>query len=144
MRKLFFYGMLVLSTCLFAFSTTTIDSPLADELVGVYTGMFSKDGKLNKEYSVKVTKVSDDIIAVAPFAGGVGTPFKARVWEDNLSAIRVIRLEPVTDIVLKNGMMTPANGRMSYGISSEKGSKLEVFSGLKPGREIESVNAKSN
>ena len=135
--------MLVLSTCLFSFSQTTIDTPLADELVGVYTGMFSKDGKLNKEFSVKVTKVSDDVIEVVPFNEGSCTPFKARVWEDNLSAIRVIRLEPVTDIVLKNGMMTPANGRMSYGISSEKGSKLEVFSGLKPGREIQAANPKS-
>jgi hypothetical protein len=132
MRKVLFYGLLILSPCLFSFSQTSSDVPLADELVGIYTGMFSKDGKLNKEYKVKVTKISDNVIQVVPFDGGGSTPFKAKVWEDNLSAIRVIRLEPLTEIVLKNGMVTPANGRMSYGISSGSGLPMEVFSGIKP------------
>ncbi len=131
MRKLLFYGMLILSPCLFSFSTNTNNASLADELVGVYTGMFSKDGKLNKEYKVKVTKVSDSVIQVVPFDGIGSIPFKAKIWEDNLSAIRVVRLESVNGVALKNGMMTPANGRMSYGISSDKGAKLEVFSGIK-------------
>lgn len=132
MRKVLFYGMLILSPCLFSFSQTTGETPLADELVGIYTGMFSKDGKLNKEQKVKVTKISDNVIQVIPFDGGNSTAFKAKIWEDNLSAIRVIRLEPLTDVALRNGMMTPANGRMSYGISSGNGLPMEVFSGIKP------------
>ncbi len=131
MRNLMFYGMLALSSCLFSFSQTTAEKSLADELVGVYTGMFAKEGSLNREYKVKVTKVGDNVIQVVPFDGVSSKAFKAKIWEDNLSAIRVIRLDPIGDIVLKNGMMTPVNGRLSYGVSSVDGLRMEVFSGVK-------------
>lgn len=131
MKNLLFYGTLVLMPFLFGFSTIKTKTTLADELVGVYTGMFAKDGSLNKEFQVKVTKVADNVIQIVPINGNNSHIVKAKIWEDNLSAIRVIRLDPVGDIILKNGMMTPVNGRLSYGISSDDGLKLEVFSGVR-------------
>ena len=131
MRNLMFYGMLVLSACLFSFSEITTEKSLADELVGVYTGMFAKEGSLDREYQIKVTKLTDNTIQIAPVDGKSSQSFKAKIWEDNLSAIRVIRLDPIGDVVLKNGMMTPVNGRLSYGVSSKDGLKMEVYSGVK-------------
>ena len=131
MKNLLFYGILALTPIVFAFSTIDNGSTLADELVGIYSGMYAKDGSLNKEFKVKVTKLSNDLILISPLDGKSSTGFKAKIWEDNLSAIRVIRLDPIGEVVLKNGMMTPVNGRLSYGISSSNGLKLEVFSGIK-------------
>lgn len=131
MKNLLVFSALALVPFLFGFSSITTKTSLADEIVGVYTGLFAKDGELNKEYKVKVTKVSDNTILITPFDGSSSQAFKAKVWEDNLSAIRVVRLKALGDIKLKNGMMTPANGRLSYGISSDTGANLEVFSGLK-------------
>ena len=109
---------------LFGFSTINTDTTLADEIVGTYTGMFAKDGELNKKFQVRVTKLSGDMIRIEPLDGISSQPVKAKIREDNLSAIRVIRLEPVGDVILKNGMMTPVNGRLSYGLSSKDGLKL--------------------
>lgn len=122
---------------LFGFSTINTNATLADEIVGTYTGMFAKDGELNKEFQVRVTKLSDDVILIEPLDGISSQQVKAKIREDNLSAIRVIRLEPVGDVVLKNGMMTPVNGRLSYGLSSKDGLKLEVFSGIRGNRSID-------
>ena len=134
MKNLLFYGTFVLIPFLFGFSTNEATTTLADEIVGTYTGMFAKDGKLDKEFQVRVTKLSDDMIQIVSLDGVSSQPVKAKIWEDNLSAIRVIRLDPVGSVVLKNGMMTPVNGRLSYGLSSADGLKLEVFSGIKSNR----------
>ena len=131
MKKLLCYGILALIPFLMGFSQHDIETTLADELVGIYTGMYAKDGALSKTFKVKVTKVSDDEISIKPLDGKSCTNFSAKIREDNLSAIRIIRLDPVGGIQLKNGMMTPVNGRLSYGISTSNGLKLEVFSGVK-------------
>ncbi|MEO1258946.1 MAG: hypothetical protein AAFZ15_09105 [Bacteroidota bacterium] len=137
MKRLITYGALMLIPFLFGFSTINTNATLADEIVGTYTGMFAKDGELNKEFQVRVTKLSDDVILIEPLDGISSQQVKAKIREDNLSAIRVIRLEPVGDVVLKNGMMTPVNGRLSYGLSSKDGLKLEVFSGIRGNRSID-------
>ena len=134
MKNLITYGALMLIPFLFGFSTINTETTLADEIVGTYTGMFAKDGELNKEFQVRVTKLSDQMVLIEPLDGISSQPVKAKIREDNLSAIRVIRLDPVGDVVLKNGMMTPVNGRLSYGLSSKDGLKLEVFSGIKGNR----------
>ena len=139
MKKLITYGALLLIPFLFGFSANNTKTTLADEIVGTYTGMFAKDGELNKEFKVRVTKMSDNVIQILPLDGISSQPVKAKIWEDNLSAIRVIRLDPVGNIDLKNGMMTPVNGRLSYGISSDDGLKLEVFSGIKGNLTFEDV-----
>ena len=131
MKNLLTLGMLALLPLLYGFSVSGTDTTLADEIVGTYTGKFAKDGQTYQAFKVKVTKVSDDEIEVLPIGGNGGQPFKAKIEEDNLSAIRIIRLKPMEGVVLKNGMITPANGRLSYGVSSKKGLKLEVFSGIR-------------
>ncbi|HHM20406.1 MAG TPA: hypothetical protein ENJ20_00155 [Bacteroidetes bacterium] len=131
MKNLFFFGMLVLLPTVYSFTNSPTKTSLADELVGIYTGMFAKDGHLDKAWQIKVVKVADNVIEVMPFSGSGSQSFKAKVREDNLSAIRVIRFDPIGDVVLKNAMMTPVNGRLSYGLSIGGGAKLEVFSGIK-------------
>ena len=115
----------------FLFSFSIDDARLADEVSGVYTGLLAKDGQLDKTFSLQVTKISDDMVEVVANDGKSCRSFKAKVWEDNLSSIRIIRLEPTEGIILKSGMMTPANGRLSYGVSTVGSDKIEVFSGIK-------------
>ncbi len=131
MKNLLIYTILLLSPFLFTSSQMPISNDLADELVGVYTGMFAKDGSLDKTYQVKVSKLDANTIQITPFSNSTSKTFKAELKEDNLSAIRIIRLTSKDGVILKNGMMTPVNGRLSYGIASDAGENLEVFSGLK-------------
>ncbi len=131
MKNLLIYTILLLSPFLFTSSQMPASTDLADELVGVYTGMFAKDGSLDKSYQVKVSKLDANTIQVTPFNNNASKAFKAELKEDNLSAIRIIRLMAADGVALKNGMMTPVNGRLSYGIASDEGENLEVFSGVK-------------
>ncbi len=131
MKNLVFFTFLLVAPFLISSTgTSTPSTDLADELVGVYTGMFAKDGSLDKAYKVKVTKLDANTIKVTPFVAN-SKSFKATVKEDNLSALRIIRLTAMDGVVLQNGMMTPINGRLSYGLSKGETEQLEVFSGLK-------------
>jgi len=131
MKNILTYAILLLIPVFLTSSKMPTSTNLADELVGVYTGMFAKNGNLDKAYQVKVTKLSPTSILVTPFDGNSSKSFKAELKEDNLSALRIIRLMPTDNVELKNGMMTPVNGRLSYGISNSGGETLEVFSGLR-------------
>lgn len=131
MKRLSLLAVLAILPLLFSFSVKNTTVKLADEIAGVYTGVLTKNGQTDKSFSLQVSKVSDKMVEVIANEGNSCQSFKAKVSEDHLSNIRILRLEPIGNVVMKNGMMTPSNGRLSYGVSPKGSKRMEVFTGMK-------------
>ena len=129
MKNIIFYTLL--ATAPFFISTTTTSDTIADEVTGIYSGMYASHGELDKSFQVKVVKIDDKTVEITPVSNKAGKTFRVELKEGNMSAIRVIRLNAVGDVILQNGMITPNNGRLSYAIAAEKNGALTVFSGVR-------------
>ena len=122
-------ALLVVFSC----NPSTIGGDLADKIVGTFVGTYNNQATTEMDYSITVTKVSDNEVKFAPTNGSVSATFNAILTETTVGSITSISIKSSEDLLENNGTFVESTGRLSYSfhLGGTDDRNLEVFVGDK-------------
>lgn len=106
---------------------------MADKMVGTYVGEYHYQNILIPDFSINVSKVSENEINIYPRDGATSSNFIATLDQKTIQGSSIIFIRTPNDMLDINGSFIESSGRLTYNLHLGGPDKknIETFAGIK-------------